>query len=66
MEYTLRKFQNLKGVRLIGGKNPLSRVGVFSFVVDGIHAFDIADAMAEHHICIRAGQHCAEPFMGEL
>lgn len=64
--YTLEKFENIAGVLLIGGKNKATRVGVFSFVVEGIHAFDVADYMAEHTICIRAGQHCAEPFMGEL
>jgi cysteine desulfurase/selenocysteine lyase len=66
VQYTLEKFQHLQWVRLIGGINAHSRVGVFSFVVEGIHSFDIADYMAEHHICIRAGQHCAEPLMLEL
>jgi selenocysteine lyase/cysteine desulfurase len=41
----------------------MNRVGVFTFVVDAIHSFDISDYLAEYNICIRAGQHCAEPFM---
>ncbi len=40
-----------------------SRVWVFSFIVPGIHSLDIADYLAENDICIRAGQHCAEPFL---
>jgi selenocysteine lyase/cysteine desulfurase len=36
---------------------------VFSFTVDGIHSNDIADYLADNDICIRAGQHCAEPLM---
>lgn len=32
-------------------------------MVEGIHSFDISDYLAEHNVCIRAGQHCAEPFM---
>ena len=36
---------------------------MFTFVVPWIHSFDISDYLAEHNICVRAGQHCAEPFM---
>ncbi len=53
-------------VKLIGGRDPNTRVWVFSFTVEGIHSFDISDYLADHHICIRAGQHCAEPFMESL
>lgn len=38
-------------------------MGVFTFAVVGIHSFDISDYLAEQDICVRAGQHCAEPFM---
>ena len=40
-----------------------NRVWVFSFVVEWVHSFDISDYLANHNICIRAGQHCAEPLM---
>lgn len=43
--------------------NIKTRVWVFSFTVDGIHSNDIADYLADNDICIRAGQHCAEPLM---
>jgi len=65
-KYTLGKFQNFKWVKLIWGKNLQSRVWVFSFIVEWIHSHDIADYLAENNICIRAWQHCAEPFMWEL
>ncbi len=72
VEYTLEKFEQLrdrshetglKQVKLIGSTSSKKRVGVFTFAVTGIHSFDISDYLAEHNICIRAGQHCAEPFM---
>ncbi|USN59506.1 MAG: aminotransferase class V-fold PLP-dependent enzyme [Candidatus Peribacteria bacterium] len=50
----------------MGSTKSDSRVSVFSFIVDGVHSLDVADYLADHDICIRAGQHCAEPFMGEL
>jgi len=28
-----------------------------------VHSFDISDYLADNNICVRAGQHCAEPFM---
>lgn len=64
--YVLEKFKDLNWVKLMGWTNPNSRVSVFSFIVDWIHSLDIADFIAEYDICIRAGQHCAEPFMWEL
>lgn len=65
-KYTLEKFKNIEWVKLIWWTNPKSRASVFSFNVDWIHSLDIADYLAEQNICIRAGQHCAEPFMWEL
>lgn len=61
--YVLEKFKNLLWVKLIWWTNPSSRASVFSFTVKWIHSLDIADYMADNNICIRAWQHCAEPFM---
>lgn len=41
-------------------------MGVFSFVVEGMHANDVADALAESDICVRAGHHCTEPLHANL
>ena len=50
-------------IRLIWGIDPATRVGVFTFYIEWIHSFDISDYMADRQVCIRAGQHCAEPLM---
>lgn len=71
VEYTLEKFYELGTgtlkvpvpVTLIWWTNSETRVGVFTFYVEGIHSFDISDYLADNNICIRAGQHCAEPLM---
>ncbi len=62
-EYTLEKFNKLEGIQIIWSNSPDNRVWVFTFVVEWVHSFDISDYLAEHNICIRAGQHCAEPLM---
>ena len=71
--YALEKFQEFellnspdKELTLIWWINSESRVGVFSFTVEGIHSFDISDYLADNQICIRAWQHCAEPFMQSM
>jgi cysteine desulfurase/selenocysteine lyase len=63
VEYTLEKFAQLSDVKIIGSTSSRNRVGVFTFVIPGIHSHDIAEYLAENNICVRAGQHCAEPFM---
>lgn len=63
VEYALEKFSQNKDIKLIWWINPNTRVGVFTFYVEWVHSFDISDYLADHSICIRAGQHCAEPFM---
>ncbi len=65
-EYALAKFQNIDWVKLIGGIDAQKRVWVFTFSVEWIHSFDISDYMADNDICIRAWQHCAEPFLSSL
>jgi len=66
VRYTLEKFSQYDNIELIGSKKAKNRVWVFSFYIKWIHSLDIADEMAENNICIRAWQHCAEPFMDYL
>jgi cysteine desulfurase / selenocysteine lyase len=62
IEYTLTKIRELpESVKLIGPKDSHLRVWVFSFAFDHHHPRDIADALADAGICVRAGHHCTEP-----
>ncbi|MDD3302728.1 MAG: aminotransferase class V-fold PLP-dependent enzyme [Candidatus Gracilibacteria bacterium] len=66
VSYTVKKWLEIKDkydIRILGSLEEGSRVGVFSFIVPGIHSIDLSDMLAEDNICIRAGQHCAEPFL---
>jgi cysteine desulfurase / selenocysteine lyase len=40
-----------------------SRVGIVSFVVEGIHPHDVATVLDRHGVAVRAGQHCAQPLV---
>lgn len=66
IKYSLEEFKKRPQIKLIWSLSEKNRVWVFSFYVDNIHPLDIADELAEQNICIRAWQHCTEPFMDYL
>lgn len=66
IEYSLQEFTKRPYLKLIWSNLNKNRVWVFWFYIEWVHSLDIADIMAEHNICIRAGQHCTEPFMDYL
>lgn len=50
----------LGGVQILG-PSPSQKAGIVSFVVDGIHAHDVAQILDQYGVAIRAGHHCAMP-----
>jgi cysteine desulfurase/selenocysteine lyase len=61
LTYATEKVSILKGVRLIGtAKN---KVSVLSFIVDGIHPFDIGQMLDARGVAVRTGHHCTQPLM---
>ncbi len=42
------------------------KAGIVSFVVDGVHAHDVAQRLDRHGIAVRAGHHCAMPLHKRL
>ncbi len=52
--------------KIIGPTDLNKRIGVISFVIDGIHPHDIAGFLNEKHIAIRAGHHCTMPLVNVL
>ena len=61
LDYATKKIGALKSVRLVGtAKN---KVAVVSFVVEGIHHFDIGQMLDARGIAVRTGHHCTQPLM---
>lgn len=56
----------LKGVTLYGPPSSDARVPLISFNARGIHPHDLAAALDEEGIAVRAGRHCADPLMKRL
>jgi len=55
----------IQEVRLIG-PSPEHRAGIISFVLERIHAHDVAELLDRRGIAIRAGHHCAMPLHKRL
>jgi cysteine desulfurase/selenocysteine lyase len=54
-------------IRLLGPLFQLKKQGhMVSFVVDGVHAHDVAAYLDQFGICVRAGHHCAQSFAKKL
>jgi cysteine desulfurase / selenocysteine lyase len=51
----------IPGVRLVG--TAADKVGVLSFVVEGIHPHDVGTILDDAGVAVRAGHHCAQPVM---
>jgi cysteine desulfurase/selenocysteine lyase len=58
--YALERLPEVPGLHILG-TGQKRRGGAVSFWLDGIHPHDVASILDEEGICIRAGQHCAEP-----
>ena len=61
LAYATEKIKDIDGVRIIGEAKEKS--GVLSFVVEGVHPYDIGMMLDKLGIAIRTGHHCAEPLV---
>lgn len=61
LAYATDRLAAIDGLRIIG--TATDKVGVVSFLMDGIHAHDIGTIVSEDGVAIRTGHHCAMPVM---
>jgi cysteine desulfurase/selenocysteine lyase len=64
LKYATQQLQTIKGLHIIG--NATNKSSVISFLVDGIHPYDMGMLLDKMGIAVRTGHHCAEPLMNEL
>lgn len=66
VNYALKRLdEELPEVRTFGPRGP-DRGGVIPFVLGDIHAHDVATALDQYGIAVRAGHHCAQPLHRKL
>ena len=51
----------IEGARIIGDSD--SKTSVLSFIVEGIHPYDIGQLLDARGIAVRTGHHCTQPLM---
>ena len=64
LEYATEELLKIDGLKIYGtAKNKAS---VISFLVDGIHHYDMGMLLDKMGIAVRTGHHCTEPLMNRL
>jgi cysteine desulfurase/selenocysteine lyase len=61
LAYATELLGEIAGLTIIGTAS--EKAGVVSFVLDGVHAHDIATILDREGVAVRAGHHCAQPLM---
>ena len=60
-KYLLEKIKEVEDVQFYYGKN-----GIVLFNIRDVHPHDTAQILSNHGVMVRAGWHCAEPFLSEM
>lgn len=59
--YATEELQKIEGVKIIG--NAKNKASVISFVVEGLHPYDVGVLLDALGIAVRTGHHCTQPLM---
>ncbi|MDI6498370.1 cysteine desulfurase [Leuconostoc suionicum] len=66
VSYALPKIKKIPGVTVYGPQDSEHHSGVIAFNLDSVHAHDLATALDQEAIEVRAGHHCTQPLMRYL
>lgn len=61
LSYTVKKLSAIPHIKLVGTAK--EKVSVQSFIIEGIHHFDIGQMLDTRGIAVRTGHHCTQPLM---
>jgi len=61
LEYATSELMKLPGMRIYGRAK--HKVPVVSFLIDGLHPYDVGFILDRNGIAVRTGHHCAQPLM---
>ncbi len=63
LDYAIEELSKLDFITVYGPKDVKRRASVISFNVNGIHPHDVASILDSKNVCIRSGNHCAQPLL---
>ena len=61
LQSAIQQLSEIDGIRFIGEAE--QRSGLVSFIIDGIHPYDLGTLIDKMGVAVRTGHHCAEPVM---
>ena len=64
LDYATRRLQEVEGIRFIGTAR--EKASVISFLVGGIHPYDLGTILDKLGIAVRTGHHCTQPPMDQF
>ena len=59
--YATEQLEQIEGLRIIGTAR--EKASVVSFIVDGVHPYDLGAILDKLGIAVRTGHHCTQPLM---
>ncbi len=63
VSYAREELSKLDFLILYLTKNLDNHSGVISFNIKGVHPHDVASVLDSNKVCVRSGNHCAQPLM---
>lgn len=66
VDYARKRLSELEYITLYMTPNKKNHSSVISFNIKGIHPHDVASILDSNNVCIRSGNHCAQPLMRYL
>ena len=64
--YLFDKLSKLEFVTIYGPRNLEHKAGVISFNINGVHPHDVASVLDSIGVCVRSGNHCAQPLLRKM
>ncbi len=64
LEHATKELLAIEGLRIIGTAK--EKVGVISFIIEGVHHYDLGTLLDQQGIAVRTGHHCTQPLMARF
>jgi len=61
LAYGTERLMEIEGLRMLGTAR--RKAGAMSFVIDGLHPYDMAPILDRQGVAVRTGHHCTQPVM---
>ena len=61
LTYATEQLLQVEGLRIYGTAD--NKASVISFLVEGVHPYDLGTLLDQQGIAVRTGHHCAQPLM---